>query len=267
MRCTKILVITSCKGGVGKSTISANLGIALAQKGFKTLVIDCDFGIRSLDLILGIEDSVIYDVCDIMSGVISAEKAIVPYPECPNLSLLAAPYSRSEDSVDPEAFRHMVYSIAEKMQYDYILLDTPGEIGQSVRMAASVSSMALVVATNQPTSIRAAERTGSVLLDLGIMQRRLVINCFDFNSSNAGKGHFSLSGVIDDTYLQLIAVIPFDSRVMAYQAAQRSVFDIKGSNVPVAYQNLAARIDGAAQVPLFTGFHGVSRSRLIKNIH
>ncbi len=259
-----IMTVTSCKGGVGKSTIAANLSAALAEIGYRVLLVDCDFTVRSLDLILGLEDRAIYDVYDVLSGSVPPEKALINDPRYEKLFFLCAPYGKTEEMIEEERFGSLILHYAMEGGFDYIILDTPGDIGKSFQMAASVSDSALVVSTNQPTSLRAAERTGALLAEKGVGTRKLVINCFDTGRVAFSADH-SLTGLIDETCIQLIGIIPFDIRVMEAQSRRELVFSLKDSNVPAAYRNIAQRLNGI-QLPLFTGFRHINRKQLMNQL-
>ncbi|MBQ0102514.1 MAG: P-loop NTPase [Firmicutes bacterium] len=260
--CQKIMV-TSCKGGVGKSTVSANLGIRLAYDGFKTLIIDCDFGVRSLDLIMGLEDRVVFDIVDVIMRDIPIESAAVRDPRSDNLFFVAAPYNYN-DELTCEVFSAAIDKIAESMELDYIIIDTPGDTGIPFRLAASASDMALIVSTYQPISIRAAERTAILLSELGVDSRRLIINCFDPDS----KGIDALPGlteIIDKTSIRLLGIIPYDEQLAAKQADGLDVFTIKKSDAAQSFVNIVGRLNGK-NIPVFTGFRNLNRIKTLKKI-
>ncbi len=259
----KIIMVTSCKGGVGKSTVSANLGIRLAMDGWRTLIIDCDFGVRSLDLIMGLENEVVFDITDVILHGIAPRKALIADSRSENLFFCSAPYSY-DNELEPEAFRDAVRRIGSEMELDYIIIDTPGDTGSPFRLAASAADTALVVTTYQPASIRAAERTGILLNETGVNSKFLIINCFNADSIEFGVQP-SLLEVIDKTCLQLIGIIPYDAELGEKQARGEDVFTLKSSNAAAAFINIAKRITGKS-VPLFTGFKRIKRTALIKRI-
>ena len=263
MNGSKIIMVTSCKGGVGKSTVSANLGIRLALDGFRTLIIDCDFGVRSLDLIMGLENEVIFDITDIILRGIPAEKALIRDNRSENLYFCAAPYTYNNE-LEPQAFREAVRKIAKEMLFDYIIIDTPGDTGSTFRLAAAASDTALVVSTYQPASIRAAERTGILLSEEGVASRKLIINCFDADSIEFGIQP-SLLEVIDKTCIQLIGIIPYDAELSEKQALGQDVFTLHRANSAVAFANIAKRVTGRS-VPLFSGFRKIKRASLLRRI-
>lgn len=261
-RCN-IIMVTSCKGGVGKSTVAANLGIRFAYDGHKTLVLDCDFGVRSLDLIMGLEDNVIYDISDIVLRGVAPEKAIINDKRSENLFFCAAPYSNVED-IEKQQFKDTIEKINEKMKFDYIIIDTPGDIGLPFSLASAVSGTALVVSTYQPASLRAAERTGMMLSENGVEERKLIINCFEADAIQVGINP-GLIDVIDRTCIQLVGMIPYDAELAAYQSRGEDVFLINKSNSAVAFSNIANRLYGR-NVPLFSGFRRTKRDALLKKI-
>ena len=263
MNSTRIIMVTSCKGGVGKSTVSANLGIRLALDGWRTLIIDCDFGVRSLDLIMGLEDQIVFDITDIILRGVAPEKALVKDSRSDNLYFCAAPYSY-DNELDHESFRNTLREIGKKMEFDYIIIDTPGDTGSPFKLAAAAADEALVVSTYQPSSIRAAERTGILLDECGVKDKRLIINCFH-EDGNEFDGQPGLLEVIDKTCLQLIGIIPYDSRLSDRQAQGEDVFTIAACNAAEAISNIAIRLTGRT-VPLFTSFKKVKRNELIKKI-
>lgn len=263
MNSTKIIMVTSCKGGVGKSTIAANLGIRLAHDGWRTLIIDCDFGVRSLDLIMGLEDEVIFDITDVVLRGIAPEKASVCDPRSEHLFFCSAPYSYGNE-LDPEAFRETILRMGREMNLDYIVIDTPGDTGSPFKLAAKAADTALVVSTYQPASIRAAERTGILLQEAGVEHRKLIINCFRTDGSEF-KDQPGLLEVIDKTCIQLLGIVPFDERLVEKQAQGEDVFSIPASNAAEAIKNIAVRLTGRS-VPLFTGFRKIKRRTLLKRI-
>lgn len=256
-------MVTSCKGGVGKSTVSANLGTKLALDGFRTLVLDCDFGVRSLDLIMGMENEIIYDISDIILHSIPCEKAIIKDKDIPDLHFCAAPYSYNND-IDEQQFKEAIQNMADSLDFDYIIIDTPGEMGDPIRFAAAVSQLALIISTYQPASLRAAERTGMILQEMGVESRNLIINCFD-SEAVITSGQPGILEIIDKTCIQLIGIIPYDSSLAEYQAKGESVFKAKASNAAAAFSNLSGRISGR-NIPLFTGFKKIKRQALLKKI-
>ena len=261
--CKKIMV-TSCKGGVGKSTVSANLGIRLAYDGFKTLIIDCDFGVRSLDLIMGLENEVIFDITDIMLHGIEPKKAIVCDKRSENLFFCSAPYN-CETELDTDVFKDTIRKIGEELELDYIIIDTPGDTGSPFKLAASASDLALIVSTYQPASIRAAERTGSLLNDLGTISKRLIVNCFNEDGFEKKDSKPGLIEIIDKTCLQLIGIIPYDEQLSEKQANGEDVFTVKSSNAACAFANIAKRIEGK-NIPLFTDFKKINRRSILDKI-
>lgn len=263
MNSTKIVMVTSCKGGVGKSTVAANLGIRLALDGWRTLIIDCDFGVRSLDLIMGLEDEVIFDITDVILRGISPEKACVRDHRSDNLFFCSAPYAY-DNELDPEAFRTTLHRMGKELSLDYIVIDTPGDTGSPFKLAAKAADTALVVSTYQPASIRAAERTGILLQEAGIENRKLIINCFHTDSEKF-TAQPGLLEVIDKTCIRLIGIIPYDERLAEKQAQGEDVFSIEGCNAAEAFCNIAVRLTGRS-MPLFTGFKKIKRERILKQI-
>ena len=217
---------------------------------------------RCLDLILGLEDRALYDVSDVVSGV-PVERAVIAHPSCERLHFIAAPYT-TERTVDADAFRAAVTEIRDSGAYDYVVVDTPGDIGYPFTLACSVADAALIVASHGPTTIRAAEHTARQLEDKGVTNMRLIINNYDTGDSRGiSRGERAgIIDIIDRTYLRLLGVVPYDA---AFARAQEhgQLAGVKVShNVATAFSNIARRVDGE-QVSLFKNFKKISRKKLM----
>ena len=168
------LVVTSGKGGVGKSTVAVNLAAALAMKGKSTLLIDADTGLRSLDVLLGLENSVVYDLTDVIEGSCRLKQAIVKARCVDNLSLIAAAALRDASAVKPAAMVDTVRRLKDR--YDYIIVDCPAGVDAGFRTAIAPAERAIVVTHEDAICVRDAERVGALLEQAGLRERLLVIN-------------------------------------------------------------------------------------------
>lgn len=254
-------MVTSCKGGVGKSTFSANLSLTLAKRGHKTLVIDCDFGLRSLDLIMGLESNIVYDICDVVNRDIAFEKALICDERSNNLYFCASPY-KYEEKMDAEVFKTKIKEVTEAMDFEYVIIDTPGGLGDPIDLACTVATQAIIITTYQPSPMRAAERTSSALEERGINNRRLVINFFDEDriKKNIQPGVIDM---IDKTRIQLLGIIPEDHHVAEAQSVGALVDSFGKTNTVKAYQNIARRLEGE-NIPLLNGFKRTDRRIILK---
>lgn len=239
-----IIVITSGKGGVGKSTLSVSLGTALAARGRRVLLIDGDAGLSSLDLMLGIAERRVFDIADVISGAAEPDKAVYASAFEPNLFLLPAP-GTEEDVVSPDIMRQFVEVLCR--YYDHVLIDSPAGVGQGFLSAAAAAGKALVVATPDPVCLRDAAQTRLRLLEAGIKQQRLVVNRFSVARFRAQDCYKDMDSIIDAAGIRLIAVIPEDPRLAcATLNAQRIPRKSPGA---LAVERLAARLEGEV-VPL-----------------
>lgn len=260
---SRIVMITSFKGGVGKSTVAANLAYALSLSGERTLLVDCDFKMRCLDLILGYEDNIVYDLIDALSRDIPLEKVIIEDFRNSNLFFCPAPYEY-EGGLTRENFKPLMEYASSKLKFDYVIIDTPGESGGHMKEIAECADEALIVSNHRSSSIRAAERTAMVLSDSGVRECRLIINMFDMSSRNR-ENIPSIIDIVDKTAVRLIGIVPFDKNVADMQ--DKGILpEFNGrsmSNLSVAFTNIASRLKGE-NIPLFTGFKGIKRKKYIK---
>ncbi|MDF2567810.1 MAG: minD [Oscillospiraceae bacterium] len=235
---SRIIAITSGKGGVGKSSVCVGLGYALADLGKKVLMIELDFGLRGLDIMLGAENQIVYDLGDILSGNCEVEQAVVGAGEHPNLGLIAAS-SNLDFSYDTEK----IFLLCENMRkyFDYIILDMPAGIGPNVSVATKVADLILVVATPDPVCIRDGNKLVSIMNQSHAKEMRLVINKASLRNIKS-KVVRDLDDVIDGIGLQLIGVIADDISVQtAFAKGMR--LDASDKNT-TAFRNVARRIDG-----------------------
>lgn len=258
---TNVIMITSCKGGVGKTTICANLAMTLARTGKKTLMLDCDFGMRCLDLVSGLEDKCMYDLCDVIVRHVTYDKAIVRDERSENLFFLAAPY-RYEGDIKVEDFKKFIKSVSTALELDYILIDTHGGVGPEIELSASVADLALIVATHQNASLRAAEHTNRILTEYGVASTRLLINCFDEERVKRGLLP-GIIDIIDKTSVKLIGVIPADHKFVLAQRNGKLVDSFGVTNTVRAFLNIALRLEGQS-VPLMNTFKKVNRKIILK---
>lgn len=237
----QILVVASGKGGVGKSTISCFLGCALARRGRKVLLVDCDAGLRSMDLMLGIGDDMVYDLSDVLLSNCEIVKAIYPVTGAENLFLLPAPLSVKFSYVY-EDLNRLLKGLSH--YYDYVLLDCPAGVGDGFFAAAHCADQMLVVVTPDPVCVRDGQKVHRLLMSEGVASPRLIINKVDGKTMKK-SGIRDLDAVIDQTGIQLLGVIPMDE-TLACETANGAVPGARNAAV-AAFDNIAARLEGESR--------------------
>lgn len=171
---SEALVVTSGKGGVGKSTVAVNLAVSLARRGKKTVVIDADTGLRSLDVLLGMENDVVYDLTDVVEGVCKLRQAVVKVRNVDNLSMLAAAQLRDMSSVSREQMEKVVSELKE--QFDYVIIDCPAGVDLGFRVAVAGADRAIIVTHNDAICQRDVERVKGLLQRADVSNMVLLVN-------------------------------------------------------------------------------------------
>ena len=207
----RAIVITSGKGGVGKTTATANLGTALAQLGYSVVLVDADIGLRNLDVVMGLENRIVYHLVDAVRGKCSLQKALIKDRRMDNLWILPASQTDDKDSVTPDDMRRIVLEL--KNTHDFVLIDCPAGIEQGFKNAIAGADEAVVVATPEVSSIRDADRVVGLLAAAGV-PARLVVNRISAALVKRGD-MLSQSDVIEILALELLGTIPLDDQIVA----------------------------------------------------
>ena len=236
----KVITVVSGKGGTGKTSFTANVGMALAQLGHPTLCLDCDVGLRNLDIALAMTDRAVMDFTDVMYGRCSLQEAAVPHPGQKNLYLLTAPTRIGSIDIGREEFQKIFPEIREK--FDYCLVDAPAGLGSGFHLALAGADRAVVVTTTESSSLRDAQRTVMELSSLGRGQLHLVVNrC---RKKLLKSLHQTIDDAIDSAGLPLLGVIPEDETMPLYAGRGVPLLNTNNDNAARAYRNIARRIDG-----------------------
>src|SRR4029077_9900195 len=207
----RAIVITSGKGGVGKTTTTANLGTALAQLGHTVVVVDADIGLRNLDVVMGLENRIVYHVVDAIQGKCAVQKALIKDRRLDNLWLLPASQTDDKDAVTPDDMRSLVFEL--KAQYDYVIIDCPAGIEQGFKNAIAGADEAIVIATPEVSSIRDADRVVGLLAAADV-PARLIVNRISQQLVKRGD-MLSQADVIEILALDMLGAIPLDDQVIA----------------------------------------------------
>jgi len=242
MKC-RVIVITSGKGGVGKTTITSNLGTAIAQLGKKVCLIDADFGLRNLDLLLGLEQRVVYTIIDALSGECTLEKAIVKDKRTEGLHLLPAAQNRTKDAITPEQMKEVIEQL--KPNFDYIVVDCPAGIEMGFRNAIVAAEEALIVTTPEVAAVRDADRVVGLLESENMKSIRLIVNRLRPEMVEMDE-MISVEDILDLLVVPLIGIVPDDKRIITSSNRGEPLVLSKEPSLPgMAIKNIARRLEGA----------------------
>lgn len=237
----RVIVITSGKGGVGKTTTTANIGAALAEAGSRVLLIDTDIGLRNLDVVMGLENRIVYDLVDVIEGRCRIPQALIRDKRCSNLSLLPAAQIRDKNDVSPEQMKTLINTLKE--DFDFLLIDCPAGIEQGFRNAIVAANEAIVVTTPEISATRDADRIIGLLEASGIKEPKLIVNRIKMEMVKEGN-MLSVDDMLDILAIKLIGVVPDDEAiVISTNKGEPLVY--KGDSLAAkAYRNIANRIKG-----------------------
>ncbi len=237
----RVIVISSGKGGVGKTTLTANLGTALSSLGRRVLTVDADIGLRNLDMILGLENRIVYDVVDVVEGAVAPEKAFVKDKRGFSLYLLPAAQTKNKDSVKPE----QMVEIVEKVQwnFDYILIDSPAGIEGGFRTAAAPASEVLLVVNPEVSSVRDADRVIGLMESMGKENIRLIINRIKLHQVKKGE-MLSVEDVEEILHVPKIGIVPDEEKMVDFTNKGEPIVLSDNSRVARALMNIAMRLEG-----------------------
>ncbi len=233
----KTILITSGKGGVGKSTVCTMLGAALARQGSRVLMLETDCGLRNLDLMNGLENQVVYDLGDVLLGRCEPAKAILKCPASEGLDLLPAAGS-TRFQIPVGTLTHLVNGLRDF--YDYILLDCPAGFDDIFEAVMAVSDMGLVVVTPNLISVKDGAKAADLLIQGGVKEGRLVINMVP-NRWKPTDALPDFDAILDMVGLQLIGVVPIDNEMS--ENLNRGKIDLYSEGV-VVFDNIARRLKG-----------------------
>ncbi|MDC0831512.1 septum site-determining protein MinD [Leptolyngbya valderiana BDU 20041] len=239
---SRIIVITSGKGGVGKTTTTANLGMALAKRNRKVVLVDADFGLRNLDLLLGLENRVVYTAVEAIAGECRLDQALVKDKRHSQLALLPAAQNRMKDAVSPAQMKQLVMALAKK--FDYVIVDSPAGIEQGFQNAVSAAREAIVVTTPEIAAVRDADRVVGLLEANGIRKIRLIVNRIRPEMVEAND-MMSVEDVRELLAVELLGIVPDDERVIvSTNRGEPLVLSEEPSLAGQAFDNIARRLEG-----------------------
>jgi len=239
---SRIIVVTSGKGGVGKTTSSANLGMALAKLGRKVVLVDADFGLRNLDLLLGLENRIVYTALEVIARECKLDQALVKDKRQPNLSLLAAPQTRNKTAITAAHMKALVEVLSR--YFDYVLIDCPAGIESGFQNAIAGAKEAIVVTTPEISAVRDADRVIGLLESNRITDIKLIVNRIR-PAMVKNNDMMSVEDVLDILSVKLIGVIPDDEQVIvSTNKGEPLVLAEKLSLAGMAYINVAKRLEG-----------------------
>lgn len=235
----EVIAVLSGKGGTGKTTLCAGIASALANSGKTVLCIDCDVGLRNLDISLGLTDCGCLSFWDVCSGDCDLSGAAV-HPDFPNLRFLTAPMNMGPQSIDAEAFGEMLRQA--RTRFAYVFLDAPAGIDALFRLCARFADRILLVTGGDPASVRDAARAGELLEAMGKRQIRIVVN--RVNPRLFGAVRVTVDDVMDRSGLPLLGIVPDDDAVTLAAAFEKPLLKFTGKGAAAACCRIAKRIQG-----------------------
>ncbi len=237
---SEVIVITSGKGGVGKTTTTANVGTGLAKLDRKVVLIDTDIGLRNLDVVMGLENRIVYNLVDVVEGNCRIKQALIKDKRYPNLYLLPSAQTRDKTAVNPEQMIKLIEELRD--EFDYILLDCPAGIEQGFKNAIAAADRALIVTTPEVSAIRDADRIIGLLEANDIRKSELIVNRIRMDMVESGN-MMSMDDVVEILAIDLIGAVPDDeSVVIATNQGEPCVGD--SSLAGQAYMNICRRVLG-----------------------
>ncbi len=235
----QLIAVLSGKGGTGKTSVCAALACALARSGERVLCIDCDVGLRNLDISLGLSETESLSFLDVSEGGYPLSKA-TRHPAFENLRFLTAPVGRDAEQVDMDALRAMLQSA--RAEFDYVFLDAPAGVDAGFRLAARFAERILLVTLADPAAIRDASRAGELLELMGKQDVRLIVNRVD--EKLVGAMGLTVDDIMDRAGLPLIGVVPEDARVTLCAAEGKALLCASKRGAAAACTRIARRMQG-----------------------
>lgn len=251
----KAIVITSGKGGVGKTTTTANVGAAAAQLGDKVVVIDTDVGLRNLDVVMGLEGRVVFDLIDVFEGKCRLKQALIRDKRVDNLYLLAASQTRDKTALSEEHMQETVRQLLEEEAFDRVFIDSPAGIETGFQTAASAATGAIVVVNPEVSSVRDADRIIGLLEARGIEEVKLIVNRIRPEMVKRGD-MLEVNDILEILGVKLIGIIPEDEKILISTniGNPASLSDTHKQSAGSAFRDVAKRMRGEdAPFPSFDG--------------
>jgi septum site-determining protein MinD len=239
----KVITVTSGKGGVGKTTVSANLATALAMRGRKVTALDADIGLRNLDIVLGLENRIVYDLVDVVEGRCRLRQAMIKDKRHPELYLIPAAQTRDKSAVSPSDMVLVCNELRQEM--DYIIIDSPAGIERGFRNAIAPTDQVLIVTNPEVSAVRDADRIIGLIEAEEKGPGRLIVN--RVKPAMVSRGDMlSIEDIIDILAIQLIGVIPEDEHILigSNQGTPVAMNGSNGASASQAFRNIASRLEG-----------------------
>jgi septum site-determining protein MinD len=240
------IVITSGKGGVGKTTTSANIGTALALQGKKVVMVDTDIGLRNLDVVMGLENRIIYDLIDVSDGRCRLAQALIKDKRFEELYLLPAAQTKDKDAITPEKVKKIVVEL--KKDFEFVIIDCPAGIEQGFKNAVAGADKAIVVTTPENAAVRDADRVIGLLENNGLRGPKLIINRIRQKMLKSGE-MLGVDEIVSVLAIDLLGIVPDDEYVIKCANTGEPTVMSPNSRASIAYRNIARRILGDT-VPL-----------------
>ncbi|MCG8499973.1 MAG: septum site-determining protein MinD [Firmicutes bacterium] len=242
----EVIVITSGKGGVGKTTSTANIGTGLANAGKKIVLVDTDIGLRNLDVVMGLENRIVYDIVDVVEGVCRLKQALIKDKRYDGLYLLPAAQTKDKNAVSPKQMQDLCNDL--KQEFDFVLIDCPAGIEQGFKNAIAGADKAIVVTTPEVSAVRDADRIIGLLEAHDLRNPHLLINRLRVDMVKKGD-MMNIDDMIDILAIDLIGVVPDDENIIISTNRGEPVVNDMKSRAGQAYRNITKRLMGE-QIPI-----------------
>lgn len=246
---SEVIVITSGKGGVGKTTTTANLGCGLAALGKRVVLVDADIGLRNLDVVMGLENRIVYDLVDVVEGNCRLKQALIKDKRFDGLFLLPAAQTRDKDAVSPEQMQKLCESLKEE-GFDFILLDCPAGIEQGFKNAIAGADKGIVVTTPEVSAVRDADRIIGLLEANGLNDPTLILNRLRIDLVQRGD-MMNIEDVTEILAVDILGVVPDDETIVIATNRGEPAVTNEESRAGQAYRNIVQRLIGQ-DVPIMS---------------